>query len=508
MRVGILDIIALPSTSIRKNINRFAIAKQFTSIAPQVMATWSRQLGHETYYANYYGVGKPEDKLPADLDFVLIACFTQSSPFAYALANYYRKQNVTTVLGGSHARSFPVDALRFFDIVVHDCDKELLKGIFNGDFSSGSHLTTSKPLTEVPSVEERMPDILSTAFFFKKHRTFLTSIPMLMSTGCPYDCNFCSEWDKPYNQFSKHQLLDDLKYVSKHFPKVLLQFQDPNFAVRFDEILSTMEQIEPERRPPYITQSSLTILKDIMRMQRMRDTNCVVIAPGIESWSDYSNKSAVGATQGTDKVKQVADHLNALGEFIPYCQANLMFGLDTDQGSDPIRLSKEFIDRTPAHWPALNIPVPFGGTPMFDNLIAENRVLKNLPFLFYYNPYLAVTLKHYSPVEYYEKLIDLAEHITRPEGLRERMKHTRNPRLKVLHWMRTIHQRSHLDHKRIILNMLKSDSAFLAFHEGRSDSLPDYYHREYDNMLGNYGDLLKPSDRYTDLSQQEPQVVH
>jgi len=41
-------------------------------------------------------------------------------------------------------------------------------------------------------------------------------------------------------------------------------------------------------------ESSLSILKQ-SRLGRLKSTNCVYCAPGVESWADYSNKSG---TQG------------------------------------------------------------------------------------------------------------------------------------------------------------------------------------------------------------------
>jgi hypothetical protein len=43
--------------------------------------------------------------------------------------------------------------------------------------------------------------------------------------------------------------------------------------------------------------------------------------------------------------------------------------------------------------------------------------------------------------------------------------------------------------------MLRSDRAFLAFHEGRTTDLPEFYHRMYERMLGPYAELMSRADR-------------
>lgn len=49
MKVGILDITALPSQPPMDGLQRALFSKQLTSIVPQVISVWCRQLGHETF---------------------------------------------------------------------------------------------------------------------------------------------------------------------------------------------------------------------------------------------------------------------------------------------------------------------------------------------------------------------------------------------------------------------------------------------------------------------------
>ena len=132
-------------------------------------------------------------------------------------------------------------------------------------------------------------------------------------------------------------------------------------------------------------ESSLSILKP-NRLQRLRETNCVYVAPGIESWVDYTAKSGAGSKSGEAKLDQVAEHFHQLGDYVPGMQANFLFGSDEDVGAAPAELTKAFIERTPRVWPTINIPTPFGATPLRQRYAREGRILKTLPFAFYYNP--------------------------------------------------------------------------------------------------------------------------
>src|SRR6266516_4182492 len=119
MRVGVLDILALPSQSPADAVYHALITKQFASITPQAISVWCRRLGHDTFYAVYYGAGDARRLLPPDLD-----------------------------------------------LVVKDCDQALIADILAGQFDPGSVVSSARPFDDVPTVEERMPEIRASAFYW------------------------------------------------------------------------------------------------------------------------------------------------------------------------------------------------------------------------------------------------------------------------------------------------------------------------------------------------------
>lgn len=501
MRVGILDILALPTGNPSENFYRLLLTKQFASVTPQAISVWCRRLGHETFYRTYYGLGDVRRLLPSDLDVVFVSCYSQASPIAYALAKLFRKTGTRTVLGGPHAKAFPIDCLRFFDLVVRECDEALIADILAGHFDPGSAISSARPFNDLPTVEERMPEIRASAFFWNRFGSPLTIVPMLASMGCPYSCNFCIDWDNPYRALPRDRLAADLSYLARHHPGTPIAFHDPNFGVRFDEALEVLEAVPVNDRLPYIMESSLTILRRD-RLHRLRDTRCAFIAPGVESWTDYSNKAGVGRQAGAEKVRRVVEQFQDLNEHVTYLQANFIFGLDSDAGDEPIEFTRRFMDGTPFAWPAINIPVPFGGTPLFEELARGDRILREMPFGCYYAPYLVTTLKNYDPVEYYGKLIELFEHACSPAMLRRRLRSTTNWRIKLLHQSRTRGTRSRLAGFRQIRDLLRSDTKFRAFHEGRTSTLPEFYHRAYERGLHRYAGLVSRTERIPTLEQK------
>jgi radical SAM superfamily enzyme YgiQ (UPF0313 family) len=482
------------------------LTRQFASITPQAVAIWCRQLGHRVHYTTYYGQADPHSLLPRNLDVLFVSAYTRSSGVAYALARLFGRDGTLTVIGGPHAKSYPADCARYFDVVVKECDKLLVADILSDRFEPPAIVTSGRPLTDIPTVEERLPEIAASVFR-NGRPTFATTIGLLSSVGCPYTCDFCTDWNSPYSLLDENRLEADLQYLSARFPQALVAFHDPNFGVRFDETMAIMERVPPGRLSRYIMESALAIMKP-SRLERLRQTNCVFVAPGVESWGDYSNKTGVGSKQGREKLEQVISHFDLLGQYVPGSQANFLFGLDGDRGPEPVALTKEFIRRSPRVWPTINIPTPLGGTPLFDRMHREGRVLKAMPLALYFTMHYPVTtLKHYEPVEYYDHLIDIYATIGSTRMLARRLTARTHPYVRFLNAVRTLSDRRDLREFRTVRRLLATDREFLAFHQGRSTTLPEFHQRRYETRMGAYAELIPRAERTPVLDALVPDLI-
>jgi len=494
-RVGIIEL--LTDTRASGWVERtyaHVLTKQFASITPQAIAIWCRQLGHRVHYTTYYGQADPRSLLPHDLDVLFVSAYTRSSGLAYALAKLFGREHTLTVIGGPHAKAYPADCLRYFDVAVKECDQQLVADILSDQFDRPSVVTSGRPLTEIPTVEERMPEIAASVFR-RGRPTLATMVGLLSSVGCPYTCDFCTDWNTTYTTLSGERLEADLRYLSDHFPGALVAYHDPNFGVRFDETMSIMERIPARRRSRYVMESALAVMKPA-RLERLRETHCVFVAPGVESWGAYSNKSGVGTKQGRDKLEQVVAHFGLLGEYVPGLQANFLFGLDCDRGREPVELTKEFIRRSARVWPTINIPTPLGGTPLFAQMHREGRILKAMPLALYFTMrYPVTTLKHYHPIEFYDHLIDIYATIGSTRMLARRISSRTHPYIRFLNSVRTLSDRRDLREFRTVRHRLATDRQFLAFHEGDSTMLPEFYQQCFEARMGAYAELIPRAER-------------
>jgi radical SAM superfamily enzyme YgiQ (UPF0313 family) len=488
VKIGILELLGNKASTLQESVVATLVQKQYASVTPQAISVWCRQMGHRVFYATYYGLGDPKARLPSDLDVVFISTHTNTAPLASALSKLYKIEGTRTVIGGPHAKSFPHDCLRYFDLVVLDCDKALIADIISDQFEPESIISSHKPYDDTPTIEERLPEIRASTFLNGRPHPG-SFIPMLASMGCPYTCSFCIDWNTPYRTLSSDRLAADLHYAARHLPGVKFGFFDPNFAVRFDETLSNFESVPPGQHNPYFIESSLTVLRSD-RLKRLRDTNCIGIAPGVESWSLYSNKAGVGQATHRPKVDQVVEQFHVLREYIPYLGANFIFGLDTDAGDEPFELTKEFIIKVPFVWPGMNTFLPFGGTPLYNTLLGQDRILKTMPFNFYSLPHIVIILKNYDPISYLQKMVDLYTLVSSNKLLKQRLDSIDAFVGKSVHLLRTSMIRNRRRVFADTLHRMQTDAQFLAFHCGETDKLPVYYAYEYKRHLGKYAELM------------------
>jgi hypothetical protein len=287
---------------------------------------------------------------------------------------------------------------------------------------------------------------------------------------------------------------------------VYVSYHDPNFGIQFDRTLDVIDSLPEGDRNPYVMESSLSVLKG-PRLRRLKETNCFYTAPGIESWNAYSSKTGVGRNGGREKLEAVIARMEEIHEVVPNIQANFIFGTDADVGAEPVELTQEFIRRAPYVWPTINIPTPYGGTPLYDDYLAEGRILASMPFAFYYMPYLVMTLKNYGPLDYYARLIEIYSTANSFRLLGARVASTSDRSLRILHVLRSFAFQGILGKLRRTHRRLREDDEFRSFHEGRTSRLPAYYRHLFARRLGRYAELITETEMTPELERSPPSAT-
>ncbi len=471
----------------------------FASIMPQVLGVWCEELGHEVTLVCYTGFENLVDELPQNIDIVFIGAFSEAGQTAYALSNLFRSRGAITVLGGPHARCYPQDAQKYFDYVVGLTDKQVIHEVLN-DCSQhrpvGLYITAKQQPASIPGVRERWKFILPTL----KKAPFIKLVPMIGSLGCPYTCSFCIDSVIPYQPLDFDVLKEDLSFLLKKFRRPLVGWHDPNFGIRFDDYMNTIEEAVPPDSIDFIAESSLSLLSE-QHVKRLKRNGFKVILPGIESWYELGGKSKTNGIAGMTKVKHVSEHVNMILRYIPYIQTNFVLGLDTDEGSEPFELTKRFLDMTPGAFPGYSLLSAFGqAAPLNLEYQRANHVL---PFPFHFldnNHAMNVKPKNYSWPEFYDNVINLTKYTFTLKAIIKRFGATGEIKPRLMNVVRAISSEGfgRIKYFTEVRRLLRTDPQFRGFFEQETTEVPQFYADIIKKDLGSLWDWLPAGAMYHD----------
>lgn len=458
---------------------------------PQIIGVWCKEEGHEVNYSIYTGSKKVIDLLDAESDIVFISSFTIAGQLAYAISNYFRSQDIVTVLGGPHARCFPEDSCQNFDYVLGLTDKELLKDLlanFEVNKPLGIYLTTEKQPSSIPGVRERWD------FIKEVHRQarILKMVPMISSFGCPYNCDFCIDSEVPYQALDIEMIKKDLQFLMKKMKHPIISWYDPNFGIKFNPIMEAIESVVPPGAIFFIGETSLSMLNE-PNVKRLKMNGFKIMMPGVESWYDYGNKSRTGFMNGMEKVRSVAEQLNMIQRHIPTVHANIILGQDTDEGEEPFALTKRFVDLAPGIYPSYALLSTFGKLSR-NNLKyeTEDRII---PFPFHMMRtahILHIIPKNYTWEELYNHYIDLMKYSFSNRAIYRRFKanHMAASRWMSLLLSLSIGGQGKIRKLSAMINYLKENEDFRSFVTRTTDRAPDFMIQKVKKDLGIMWDWL------------------
>lgn len=314
-------------------------------------------------------------------------------------------------------------------------------------------------------------------------------VPMLASLGCPYTCSFCIDSTVEYQPLGFDRLSEDLTFLLGKYKRPIIGWHDPNFGIRFDECMETLERTDPTTRIRHIAESSLSVLNE-SHLKRMQKNGFKAILPGVESWYDLGNKSKTRRT-GLDKVTQVAEHVNLILRYIPYIQTNFVLGLDGDMGPEPFELTKKFLDLAPGAFPGYSLLSAFGrAAPLNLEYQRDERVL---PFPHHFlnnNHAMNVKPKNYAWPEFYDRLIDLTTYSFSPSMIARRFFGNGEAIPRGMNVIRAMSSEGwgRIKYHKTIRGLLETDTSVRDYFEGESTVLPQFYRdrirREAGAVLG------------------------
>ncbi len=303
---------------------------------------------------------------PVDLhenaDLVGITAITGTATRAYQLADRFRARGATVVMGGIHATLMSDEALEHADVVVRGPAErswpQLLKDFQAGSLQRVYH--DRQPLTSELIVP---PDRSS---IHKKDYVGHASIEM--SRGCSNQCEFCTT-HRFYHQYvtrSTRSVLDELKQLKS---KVVF-FLDPNLIGDKEYAKEFFRELAKYRKW-WLGCASMDLMEDEELLDILSQSGCKGLLIGFESINPQALTQARKIHNQGKRYKEVVRRLHDKGILVQGC---FVFGFDCDQPS-VFEETADFIAESGIDLPQFTVYTPFPGTPVFDRLEKEGRIL-------------------------------------------------------------------------------------------------------------------------------------
>jgi radical SAM superfamily enzyme YgiQ (UPF0313 family) len=301
-----------------------------------------------------------------EADLVALSFFSGFARSAYRLADRYRALGMTVVAGGPHASYWPEEALRHFDaVVIGEAEDVWLQLLADARSRSLRRIYRGTPASMVGIPKPRY-DLLE--------RRFLVPRVLQATRGCPFSCSFCTvpNFNPGFRTRPVADVIRDIEEsrFSLWWQNKVVWFWDDNLLVRRVWAKQLLREMATLNRW-WLTQASIDIVNDKELLDLMQKSGCIGIFLGIESLDDVDLRSVSKRQNHANKYREAVDKLHARGICV---MAGFISGFD-DQSPQTILATAERLNAIGIDVPFLSILTPFRGTPLYERLLGEGRIL-------------------------------------------------------------------------------------------------------------------------------------
>ncbi len=301
----------------------------------------------------------------APVDLVAITAWTINSLRAYEIADLFRKRGTPVIMGGPHTYFYPEESAAHCDALGIG-EGETIWPAMLADFAKGRlgavyRAPHSEDLSGLPMPRYDLLDL-------SKH-TRIKTYSVQTSRGCPFECDFCSERYYLGSRYRVRPVADVVAEIKRCRARYVL-FADSNFAGRPSHTAELMEALIPLK----IRWSALWpfyLCSDGKLMDLAVKSGLLHLNIGMETIDQETLK---GLRKMAKKAKQYREVLESLRKRGISYSLNFIFGWDTES-EDIFESTMTFLKAEKAPAAYFNILTPHKGTPLYDRMLAENRII-------------------------------------------------------------------------------------------------------------------------------------
>jgi radical SAM superfamily enzyme YgiQ (UPF0313 family) len=328
-----------------------------------------------------------------DADLIALSFFSGFAPEAYRLAREFKRHGKIVVAGGPHATFWSDECL------AHDCDAVVIgevESVWAKLLDDAERGTLQKKYFGTPTSLENIPtpryDLLSPRFFVRR---------VIQATrGCPFACSFCSvpSVNPGYRMRPVADVMRDVqategteiaeknkkffvppaRFVAEFLQRKVVWFWDDNLTARRAYVKELLRAMIPLKKW-WLTQASMDIAQDPELLDLMQASGCIGVFFGIESFGKESLLEANKRHNRVEYYRECIDKVHRRGIAV---MAGFIAGFDGDTSASIAQMADRLYE-IGVDVPFLSVLTPYKGTPLFDKLEEENKLLKDRGWQFY-----------------------------------------------------------------------------------------------------------------------------
>ncbi len=276
---------------------------------------------------------------------------------SYEIADEFRRRGKKVILGGWHPSALPEEAKQHSDsIVIGEAEKTwpaLIEDYKNDNLKPFYKNEEPLDLRNMPTLSD--PD-----------RNGVEA-----SRGCPHGCMFCSisnsNWGNIYRKRPISNIVEEIKTIKRDN----FIFYDSSLTIDIDFTKKLFKELKEVDKNFSASGNIDLLVKDEELLKLASESGCLGWCIGFESISQ-KNIDMIG--KKTNTVKKYKLNVKKIHDYGMYITGNFIFGFDYDT-EDVFKNTIDIVDTIEVDVPDIFILTPFPGTPLFDRLESEGRIL-------------------------------------------------------------------------------------------------------------------------------------
>ena len=338
---------------------RYIRTWQMEPLAPAVLAGLTpRDVDVKFYDDRMEAI--PYDE-PTDL--VAISIETYTARRAYEIATEFRKRGVPVVMGGFHATLVPDEVALYADSVVIGEAEGLWPQVIE-DCRSGK----LEPLYRAPKRPSLAGAIADRSIFLGKRYLPLGLVEA--GRGCHFACEFCAiqtYFASTQTRRPPEEVIDEVQRMKKP----LYFFVDDNITSNLDQAKELYRRLIP-LKIRWVSQASINVAHDEELLKLLKASGCQGLLIGFESLNPENLRKMHKSFNTMKGGYEVAlENLRRHGLRL-YVTFILGYDGDSYEAVDDV---VRFAERHRFYIVAFNHLTPFPGTPLYDRMKSEGRLL-------------------------------------------------------------------------------------------------------------------------------------